>query len=172
MGKVIDVNQRTLEQERRNLKQTSKIVRVEANCFAIALFLALILRAVKYAETGASKFCAGLNFLALPFDALVIIVVTNHVMALFAEIEHSDTPFRYSIADKLKGLANAVIAAGGVIGVSQTVVQMVDSFASGSFTATGSIILLSGLFLGSFLYALAYVFALGCKLQQESDETL
>lgn len=173
MSKVIDVNERTLEQERRDLKKTSRIVRIETVCFAAAILCALVAGAVKYAEGSTVKFCTWLSYLSLPFDAAAILVVVNFVTALFREIERGDTPFRYPIADKMKGLASAVIAAGLVIGLPQTVVQAVDLFAVGSSHGMGgSVILLGGLFLGCVLMAVSYVFALGCKLQQESDETL
>ena len=174
MGKIIDINERTLEQERQDLKQTSRVVRIEAICFAIAIFSILTAGAIKYAETSVSRFCTVFNFLALPFETAAIVIVVKHVMALFRELEQSDTPFRYPIADKMKGLANAVIIAGLLIGVPQTVVQVVDSFVvkSSSLIASGSIILLGAMFLGGIIMAVSYVLALGCKLQQESDETL
>ena len=103
--KTVDVNERTLEQEKQYLKKTSEIVRIEAVCFAIALILLMVMETISSVSDDGidTSLLFWVKLIFLPFQAVAAIVVSNFVTRLFKEIENGDTPFRYSIADKLKG---------------------------------------------------------------------
>lgn len=174
--KTIDVNMKTLEQEQQYLKQTSGIVRVEAICFAVALFVLMVQDVLASApnngESLSPLFWVKLAF--LPLQTIALIVTVNFVIKLFKEIETGETPFRYSVADKLKGMSDAILAGSVVLGAPGLIITIVNVFtnAEGSSTTSFTMIMLGGLFLGALFKALSYIFAFGCRLQQESDETL
>ena len=174
--KTVDVNQRTLEQEKQYLKQTSGIVRVEAVCFAVALMMLIVQEMISSApadgESVSALFIVKLVF--LPFQAAAAIIITKFVIALFNEIEKSETPFRYSVADKLKGLSNAIIGGSIIFGAPYLITTLVYAFTEteGQHTNASAVIMLGGMCLGVLFRALSYIFGYGCRLQQESDETL
>ncbi len=174
--KTVDVNKRTLEQEKQYLKQTSGIVRIEAVCFAAVLIMLMVQEIISAApgdgESASALFWVKLAF--LPFQAASAIVATRFVINMFKEIENGETPFRYSIADKLKGLSDAILGGSIVFAAPYLVAMFVYSFTGteGSPTNASAVIMLGGLFLGVLFKTLSYIFGYGCKLQQESDETL
>ena len=171
--KTVDVNERTLEQEKQYLKKTSGIVRIEAMCFAIALIL-LMVRDLIPGDGEDVSVVFWVKLIFLPFQAAAAIVVSNFVIRLFKEIETGETPFRYSIADKMKGLSDAVLAGSIVFAAPGIVSTFIYTFTEteGSQTNASAVIMLGGLFLGVLFRALSYIFGYGCRLQQESDETL
>ena len=174
--KTVDVNERTLEQEKQYLKKTSEIIRIEAVCFAIALILLTVRDIIPSvsAEGADISVMFWVKMGALPFQAAAAIVVSNFVIKLFKEIENGDTPFRYSVADKMKGLSDAVMASGIIFALPQFVNQILSIFTDipDKTSNSAGVIVLGALFLGLVFKALSYIFNYGCKLQQESDETL
>ena len=174
--KTVDVNERTLEQEKQYLKKTSEIVRIEAVCFAIALILLMVMETIPSVSDGGidTSLLFWVKLIFLPFQAVAAIVVSNFVTRLFKEIENGDTPFRYSIADKLKGLSDAILWGSVIFAAPYLVSAFVSAFTEteGAQTNASAVIMLGGLFLGVLFKALSYIFGYGCKLQQESDETL
>lgn len=172
--KTVDVNERTLEQEKQYLKKTSGIVRIEAVCFGICLILLLVRELITtYGAEGASALFV-IDLVCLPFEGAAAFVTANLVVKLFKEIENGETPFRYSVADKMNGLSNAVMACGIVFALPRfagQIVGFVTEMPDVSSNETG-VIVLGGIFLGLVFKSLSYIFGYGCKLQQESDETL
>ena len=174
--KTADVNKRTLEQEKQYLKQSSGIVRIEAIAFAVALMALMVQELISAApadgESASVLFWVKLIF--LPVQAVAAIIVSNFVIGLFKEIEKGDTPFRYSIADKLKGLSNAILGGSLVFAAPYLISAMVSAFTESEAKQTNAygVIMLGGLFLGVLFKTLSYIFSYGCRLQQESDETL
>lgn len=174
--KTVDVNKRTLEQEKQYLRQTSGIVRIEAVCFAAVLIMLMVQEIISAApgdgENASVLFW--IKLMCLPFQAVSVIVVTKFVISMFKEIENGETPFRYSIADKLKGLSDAILGGSIVFGAPYLITMLVYAFTEteGSQTNASAVIMLGGLFLGVLFKALSYIFGYGCRLQQESDETL
>ena len=174
--KTVDINKRTLEQEKQYLKKTSEIVRIEAVCFAIAIMLFMVMETIpSVSDNGTdTSVLFWIKLIFLPFQAAAAIVVSNFVTGLFKEIEAGETPFRYSIADKMKGLSDAILGGSIVFAAPGLISFFVCMFTEteGSQTSGHAVIMLGGLFLGVLFRALSYIFAYGCKLQQESDETL
>ena len=174
--KTVDLNKRTLEQEKQYLKKTSGIVRIEAICFAVALMVLIVQEFISAApgdgESASLLFWVKLIF--LPFQAAAATVSVKIVTGLFREIENGETPFRYSIADKLKGLSDAILWGSLVFAAPYFFSALIYTFTEteGGVTNAYAIIVLGGLFLGALFRSLSYIFGYGCKLQQESDETL
>ena len=172
--KSIDINERTDRQERSALTQTCAVVRIEAICFGLVLFSALTVNAVQFIETCEIDICRFLAIASMPVSSVAIGIIVGFVIRLFREIENSDTPFKYSIADKIKALAQAVLGGTTAIAILLGAIQLLYSLLSNapvSLTFAG-VIGIGGLFIGAILMAFSRVFAVGCRLQQESDETL
>ena len=174
--KTVDVNERTLEQEKQYLKKTSEIVRIEAVCFAIALILLMVMETIpSVSDDGIdTSLLFWVKLIFLPFQAAAAIVISKFVIGLFKEIETGTTPFRYSIADKLKGLSDAILVGSVIFAAPGIISTFVCAFKETEVSQTNAyaVIMLGGLFLGALFRALSYIFNYGCKLQQESDETL
>ena len=174
--KTVDVNERTLEQEKQYLKKTSEIVRIEAVCFAIALILLMVMETIpSISDDGIdTSLLFWVKLIFLPFQAAAAIVISKFVIELFKEIETGTTPFRYSIADKLKGLSDAILVGSVIFAAPGIISTFVCAFTETEVSQTNAyaVIMLGGLFLGALFRALSYIFNYGCKLQQESDETL
>lgn len=174
--KTVDVNERTLEQEKQYLKKTSEIVRIEAVCFAIALILLMVMETIpSVSDDGIdTSLLFWVKLIFLPFQAAAAIVISKFVIGLFKEIETGTTPFRYSIADKLKGLSDAILVGSVIFAAPGIISTFVCAFTETEASQTNAyaVIMLGGLFLGALFRALSYIFNFGCKLQQESDETL
>ena len=174
--KTVDVNERTLEQEKQYLKKTSEIVRIEAVCFAIALILLMVMETIpSVSDDGIdTSLLFWVKLIFLPFQAADAIVISKFVIGLFKEIETGTTPFRYSIADKLKGLSDAILVGSVIFAAPVIISTFVCAFTETEASQTNAyaVIMLGGLFLGALFRALSYIFNFGCKLQQESDETL
>jgi len=174
--KTVDVNERTLEQEKQYLKKTSEIVRIEAVCFAIALILLMVMETIpSISDDGIdTSLLFWVKLIFLPFQAAAAIVISKFVIGLFKEIETGTTPFRYSIADKLKGLSDAILVGSVIFAAPGIISTFVCAFTETEVSQTNAyaVIMLGGLFLGALFRALSYIFNYGCKLQQESDETL
>ena len=174
MKKAIDVNERTSEQEKQNLKKTCSIARIEAVCFGIALLMALTKNAIGFDKVYSSEICSVISILSIPVSAAAIAIIVGFIISLFNEIENSETPFKHSIADKIKKLSNAVLIGTLALSVPQTAIHMILSFTAEENTSypLGSVILISGILVSVITMAISYVFSYGCKLQQESDETV
>ncbi|MBR5090238.1 MAG: DUF2975 domain-containing protein [Ruminiclostridium sp.] len=174
--KTVDVNNRTLDQEKQYLRQTSGIVRIEAVCFAVTLMALMVqeflLAVPEDGENASVMFWVKL--ILLPFQAVAAIAAVRSATGLFKEIENGETPFRYSVADKLKGLSDTILWGSVVFAVPGFVSAFIYAFTEteGSQTFSHAIFMLGGLFLGALFRALSYIFSYGCRLQQESDETL
>lgn len=110
--------------------------------------------------------------LFIAYYALVFFLLSNFMRLLFKRLKESDTPFRYDIADKMKGAAG-VLTFGSLAGMVLFIVYMLFFYSAALpdffIVQTVNIVILV---IGMILQAFALIFEYGCKLQQESDETL
>ena len=102
-----------------------------------------------------------------------VCITLNFAVKIFNRLKDGESPFRYDIADKIKGAGMALVGtgifgavlecAGGILIGAGVLVEndMTSSLGLSDFMIWGALIL-----------AVSYVFNYGCKLQQESDETL
>lgn len=95
------------------------------------------------------------------------------IAKMFDELKTGSSPFTYSLADKIKSAAKIMLITG-IIGY---IIKIVSSvlFYSGIYNDVDLLIYegeIACLIIGFMLISLAYIFRYGCKLQQESDETL
>jgi hypothetical protein len=95
----------------------------------------------------------------------------NFGRAIFRTLKSGETPFRYEIADKVKGASIALVMCGVmsivIIGISSSLSDAFNGICHYFF-----FIAVGNCFVGLLLGVMSYVMNYGCKLQQESDETL
>ena len=103
------------------------------------------------------------------YGILITGIVIYHI---FRRLRAAETPFCYDIADKIKGAGHAawgigfgLLVFGAAAALSLSDRQLLRPYGFG-YVEFGILIL------GALLTISAYVFNYGCKLQQESDETL
>lgn len=178
-----DIKERTLEQEKQSFMKMCKAFWCGANviriimivCVSILALCLIIGVAGGAADSGMEEFSTAGGMIAV---ASMCVIATGYIIALgfgakiFKTLRDGETPFRYDIADKLKGAGYVMMVTGGLGFVLNVVIQCLKA---NGVEGIGTAIELPDLIpfvFGSFLVALAYVFNYGCKLQQESDETL
>ncbi len=171
MKKTVDVNERTFEEEKKDFALVCKIF--EVLCIVILAVFALAALAVTIiiATLGADM----KDVLVLSLNSAVplfgIVSALNFGRAIFRTLKSGGTPFHYDIADKVKGASLALL----LCSFASIFVQCASHIFSESFSdichyyfflTVGSCVV--GVLLGIMSYVMNY----GCKLQQESDETL
>ncbi len=176
MKKTIDVNERTLEMEKKDFIEACKIFHVCSIILKIlcavlmaGLFALLILAVIngKEQSTALAMCLSGTIFLG------TIIVAMNFMSAIVKKLKDGETPFRYDIADKIKG-AGFAVCSGGFLGfmTSPLTSTALNNADLGTFTVTFFVGYCGFCIVGSVILMFAYIFNYGCKLQQESDETV
>ena len=181
MKKAVDVIKRTLEKDKKDFITVCKISEGFSIIFyslcimcVIAIAIMAILSAIM--KKGGEMFGSPEGIIVMVIDVLTLItyiVALNFSVKIFNKLKSGDTPFRYDIADKIKGAGTALIV-GSLAGeliifvknilIDTGVIEDVETF--DIFASSGNVIF------GVVLMALAYIFNYGCKLQQESDETV
>ncbi len=171
MKKTIDVNERTFQEEKKEFALVCRIFEVICTLILIIFGLAAVIVTGVILVKGAA-----LNdVLVLSVNSAILlfgmISALNFGRAIFKTLKSGETPFRYDIADKVKGASLALI----ICSLTGILAQSVSHSFSEAFSdichyyffmAIGSCVV--GLLLGIMSYVMNY----GCKLQQESDETV
>lgn len=171
MSNLNDINERTLEQERNKLKQCCNIVKIEAVVLILVYICTTARQLINARNVGSASATIICTLVAL-VDVVLMIGVTSIIIGIFHDIERSDSPFVYSIADKIKGLSNLVFAGAGLHFVIFMVNELKGIFGGYVINSVDGVMGVVGLLIGVVLMAISYIFAYGCKLQQEYDETL
>ena len=183
MNKTVDINERTLEKEKKSFITFCKVAEVflsimcalmivGAIAVAIMLIMWNIMKNSPY--TSNSEFTTPeeiFNGIYIIVTCIGMAIAFNFGIKVFKTLKDGETPFRYEIADKIKAAGQVLFGAG--------IVHVIGEVANGFLNATGvfvgelSVNLVTDFFIwGAFLTAIAYIFNYGCKLQQESDETI
>lgn len=171
MKNVVDVNERTFQEEKKDFTLVCKVF--EGLCIAILAVFAVLTLAltVIIAEMGVDM----KDVLVIAANSAILLFgmtsALNFGRAIFKSLKSGETPFRYDIADKVKGASLAliiccvlcVVVIGGSCLISEAFADICHYY---FFIAIGGIV--AGLLLGIMAYVMNY----GCKLQQESDETI
>ena len=184
MKKTIDVLERTLEKEKESFVKTNKGLHLVFTVFQVLSLMMAIMTSIMLVMTGIIAVFKISDSIRFPdvYPTLTLLVISvcyfiafNHARKIFDIFKNGESPFRYDVADKMKGAATAIIAAN-LINFAIGLVY----FAVGGFMKLNNAEVfemefkfdLGGLILGILIYAFSYVFNYGAKLQQESDETL
>ena len=171
MSKTVDITERTFEQEKKEFATVCKVFEV----MCIAGLSVVSLFAVGLVAVGVIMGAEIKDVLVLAVNSAVLLFggvsALNFGRAIFKTLKGGETPFRYDIADKVKGASYALI----VSGLAGILVQAVSHSFSEAFSDICHyyfFLTVGGIFVGVLLGIMSYVMNYGCKLQQESDETL
>ena len=184
MNKTVDVNAVTLEKEKKSFVKTNKVLHFVFIVLQILTLMLAIMTSIMLVMTGINavfEFSDSISFpdIYLTLTLLVIsvcyFIAFNHARKIFDIFKSGESPFRYDVADKMKGAATAIIAANLINFAIGLIYLAVGGFMKLSNDESFEIVInldLGSLILGILIYAFSYVFNYGAKLQQESDETL
>ena len=174
MAKMVDLNERVLEQEQKNFLRFCKIshilliiARVVVIMAVVFGFVAVVTSFKEDSENGQDMFMA-VYALVL---CIGMVVSINYGIGVFKKLRCGETPITFDIADKIKAVGITLIATAGVSFAISAVKSTLVLFC----VLSGEVkieVELGFLLAGFMACALAYIFNYGCKLQQESDETI
>lgn len=171
MKKAVDVAERTFEEEKKDFALVCKVF--EALCIVILAVFAVAALAVTIiiALLGADMkdvLVLSVNSAVLLFG---IVSALNFGRAIFRTLKSGESPFRYDIADKVRGASLALLLSS----FASIFVQCASHIFSEAFSDICHyyfFLMVGCLVVGLLLGVMSYVMNYGCKLQQESDETL
>ena len=183
-----DVMERTLAQEKGRFDKFCKLMHVFSTLMWILLtigavfcLIVSIVQEVQYENNGGEARMPE-TLISVFYVFLVmggIGLLWNSARHIFRRLRTAETPFCYDIADKIKGTGFLAILLGIMSFVYRMIVELlarngvIKHFVkSDDFVDIGYPFIYSVIILGVVLMMIAYVFNYGCKLQQESDETL
>ena len=182
--KTTDVTERTLEKEKKSFITFCKIAEwVIAAFMAICLifgvvamilimFMDNIMKDAYVPSSGDFTTPEGIfNGIYIIITAMSFWVALRFGYKVFGILKDGKTPFRYEVADKIKASGITFI----VTGIIHIVLEIIKGFLymAGVFKGEISTTIVADFFVyGIVIIAIAYIFNYGCKLQQESDETI
>jgi len=171
MAKTIDLNERALEQEK---KQYNSLCRILKFFSAYCLICPPCIVAIIICRLLVEKPFDGMYMVAAHemIMCLTTFLVFNHLFRLFKKLGKSETPFRYDIGDTIKSLGITLFSGSAIALVFRVIIGNVYPEVSDPFYNISMNCEVPMLIFGIFLGVFAYIFNYGCKLQQESDETI
>lgn len=184
MNKTVDANAITLEKEKESFVKTNKVLHLVFIVLQILSLMLAIMTSIVLVMMGINnvfKISDSFSFpdiyltLTLMVISVCYFIAFNHARKIFDIFKSGESPFRYDVADKMKGAATAIIAANLInfaIGLIYLAVGGFMKLSNDEFFEMEINFDLGSLILGILIYAFSYVFNYGAKLQQESDETL
>ena len=176
-----DVMERTLEKEKEQFDRFCKLMHIVSTVASVLLAAGAVfclavpvVQHIRYVRSGGTedtvRVIVGAVYTFLMLGGIALLM--NFARNIFRRLRAAETPFCYDIADKIKGAGQAAWGIGFgllVFGSAATLFLKERSpLAQYGFGYVEFGILIVGAVLGIS----AYVFNYGCKLQQESDETL
>ncbi|MBR5959392.1 MAG: hypothetical protein IKZ98_00215 [Clostridia bacterium] len=183
-----DVLERTLAQEKTRYDKFCRMMHVLSTLlcilFTAGAFFCLIVSTVQFiqysnqgGETNIISFTVPVLYLFLVLGGIGLL--WNSARHIFRRLRSAETPFCYDIADKIKGAGFLAMLLGVIWGIYRTMAELLIKngritliWEPEGFRELGYTFIFSVIILGMVLMMTAYVFNYGCKLQQESDETL
>ena len=171
MNNTVDINERTLENEKSEFITVCKLF--EVLCMVMTAVFALIALIVLGVILSMGAELTDIMVLFANSAVLLFGIVSalNFGRSIFRTLKSGETPFRYDIADKVKGASLALLICGFasvvIIGFSCVFSEAFSGICHYYF-----FVAVGNCFVGILLGIMSYVMSYGCKLQQESDETL
>lgn len=184
MNKTINVLERTLEKEKESFVKTNKVLHFVFIVLQILSLMLAIMTSIMLIMAGANEVFEISDSISFPdiYQTLTLLVISvcyfiafNHAEKIFRIFKSGESPFRYDVADKMKGAATAIIAANLINFAIELIYFAVVGFMKINNDEAFEMAIkfdFGNLILGIMIYAFSYVFNYGAKLQQESDETL
>ena len=103
------------------------------------------------------------------YYVLLFLIAVNFLRIAFKKLSSSDSPFREDVATGMRRLSLVLIWGGaGSMIIAPFLHSKAPVVGSSGFNLFGFFIMVAGLMFDAF----SLIFKYGCKLQQESDETL
>lgn len=174
MNKTVDLNERALEKERVSFIRFCKICEGFCGFFIAFMICGIIVygyELIVASLTGGGTegiICSAANIVA----CIGIGIAARFGGVVFSRLGKCETPFRYDVADKIKGAAAPLTVCGAIgtlIEIAVVIMTTWFGYSADKFDFFGG---LDILIFGLVLNALSYVMSYGCRLQQESDETI
>lgn len=171
MSRVKDINERTLEEEKNDFVLVCKVF--EALCAVMTAVFTLLVVIITGAAVVSGAELTDIMVLLVNSVILLFGIMSslNFGRSIFSKLKSGETPFRYDIADKVKGASLALLICGFasvvIIGFSCVFSEAFSGICHYYF-----FVAVGNCFVGILLGIMSYVMSYGCKLQQESDETL
>ena len=119
MNKTVDVNAITLEKEKKSFVKTNKILYFVFIVLQILSLMLAIMTSIMLVMMGINnvfKISDSFSFpdiyltLTLMVISVCYFIAFNHARKIFDIFKSGESPFRYDVADKMKGAATAIIA--------------------------------------------------------------
>ena len=183
MKKTVDINERTLEKEKKNFITFCKVAEAFLSIMcafmivgAIAIVIILIMNFImKNSPVPSSNEYSTPEGIFMGVYLLVICIgmsiSLNFGIKVFKTLKDGETPFRYEIADKIKAAGMSLIGTG----IVYVAAELINGFFNAADVFGGEVsfnVDMDFFIWGAVIIAVAYIFNYGCKLQQESDETI
>ncbi len=180
MDKTVDLNERALEKEKKDFVKLCKMLEVGARTITILILIAVpvFILAIGLDALNIVVEIEGFmaeDYIMLGCATLLCVcfgIGLNFIANVFRKMRIEETPFRYDVADKMKGAGVAFVVAGGLAFIFNVTLMILNGASVLDFADVPTYPDFFSFVLGVFLLALAYVFNYGCKLQQEADETI
>ncbi len=171
MKKAVDVNERTFEEEKKDFTLMCKVF--ETICIIVLVIFALVALIVTGIIIVMGAKMNDVMVLSANSAVLLFGMVSalNFGRAIFKALKSGETPFRYDIADKVRGASLALL----ICSFASILVQSIShifSETSADICHYYFFMAIGGCVVGVLLGIMSYVMNYGCKLQQESDETV
>lgn len=141
-----------------------------------------ILAAVLYTlgAAGIGGFWSGNIWETVPelIRTATMLIMFNYMRLIFGQLRNSETPFLSEVPRRMKAIAYTLIIGGGAYWTAGFAVFGPLQYFAAIPTAVGidiaGISVFGVLFImfGCVIWGLSYIFARGCELQKEFDETL
>lgn len=173
MKKAVNVLEKALESEKTEFINMCKICELICSIAKYLVPVSLILNPV-YRLIADKTDNYEIMFYIMTFVlAITFMIALNFGKSVFHTLKTGETPFRYDIADKINGCAISLTFGGSIAFILQAVTAVSSGFSELEiYNQTNSILVALAVFIGIGLKLVAYILNYGCKLQQESDETL
>lgn len=175
MKKALNITERTLEKEKKSFVETC--VFWQGAC--VAILIIMVIACIGLIGNLITDFTVSnlLYSISDIISAVICIIALNFGATIFKKLKISETPFLYDIADKIKGAGLILIWGNVAIFAIETIINIVIGYLSEAGTIVANETFnfsfdLTALLVGGTLLMIAYIFNYGCKLQQESDETV
>lgn len=177
---MLDINERTHKKETADFISACQVFEIFSIIglvafIAGALFLAweVIFNAESVAiKTDTSLFSVILSDICSIICCLGICIALKFSVTIFGKLKNGETPFRYDIGDKIRAAGISLVVTGTSVFTIKFSSNLLCSF---DIIADIVAVDLSDSYLclmGALICVFSYIFSYGCKLQQESDETL
>ena len=101
-----------------------------------------------------------------------ICIALKFSAAIFGKLKDGETPFRYDIGDKIRAAGITLAATGAAAFLIKFTCNLLCSFDIITDTVAVGLSDSYLCLMGALICIFSYIFNYGCKLQQESDETL